>query len=146
LAIDKSGRWWRGDGPEDIEAYLRAFSKQSYAIAHYRPCKCSCSASEFMLERDSAEQARRKCPACGIVHYIADAEEFWEEGPPESWTCVECKTNLCNAGVGFAGYADDPTGIRWIYVGVRCAKCGVLGCFADWKVALGDALDLLDKA
>jgi len=82
-----------------------------------------------------------------MLHYIADSEEYWEEeGQPERWKCVECKIERCNVGVGYAGYEDDPTGIKWIYVGVRCAKCGVLGCYADWKVALSEALGLLDKA
>jgi hypothetical protein len=53
---------------------------------------------------------------------------------------------VCNVGVGFASYDDDPAGIKWIYTAERCATCGILGAFADWKVALSDALWLLEKA
>jgi hypothetical protein len=107
VAIDTSGRWWRGSQREDIEAYLAAYTAESYGMKYYRACICACGSTEFS---------------------------------------VECKSLRCNAGVGYAGYDDDPTGIKWIYVGVRCAQCGVLGCFAEWKVALSDALNLLDKA
>ena len=142
VAIDTSGRWWRSDSFEDVEEYVKAFSRQSYPIAHYRPCRCSCGSREFLLERDADDQARRTCRECGTLHYIADSEECWEP-PVRKWKCVECKTTHCNVGVGFAGYENAATGIKWIYVGVRCPKCG---CFADWKVALSDALNLLDKA
>jgi hypothetical protein len=36
--------------------------------------------------------------------------------------------------------------VHWLYVGCRCAKCGVLGCMVDWKVAYEPSLQLLDQA
>jgi hypothetical protein len=146
VAIDTSGRWWRGSQGEDIEAYLAAYTAESYGMKHYRACICACGSTEFSVERDAADQARRKCAGCGTLHYIADAEEDWEPGLAKRYKCIECKSPRCNVGVGYAGYDDDATGIKWIYVGVRCAQCGILGCFAEWKVALSDALDLLNKA
>jgi len=89
--------------------------------------------------------ARRTCARCE-AHHIADSEEYWERGRPRKWRCIECRSTVCNIGVGFAGYDDDPTGIKWIYVGERCITCGILGSFADWRVALSDALGLLAKA
>jgi hypothetical protein len=145
VAIDTSGKWWRGDSPTDIEEYLRAYTSDTYPIVHYRACVCSCGSVEFGMEKDSADQARRNCARCGARHYIADAEEYWEPGRPKKWKCIECRGTVCNIGVGFAGYDDDPTGIKWLYTGERCIACGILGSFADWKVALSNALRLLEK-
>ena len=60
--------------------------------------------------------------------------------------CVECASDGCNVGVGFSQYPDSSTAIKWIYIGVRCANCGVLGCFAGWKVGQDNVAHLFDKA
>ena len=146
MAIDRSGKWWRGGSSADIEEYLRAYTSDGYSIVYYRACVCLCGSVDFTLEKDSSDQARRNCAQCEARHYIADAEEYWEPGRPKKWKCIECRGTVCNVGVGFAGYDDDPTGIKWIYTGERCTTCGILGSFADWKVALSDALGLLEKA
>jgi hypothetical protein len=146
MAIDRSSKWWRGGAALDIEEYLRAYTSDGYPIAYYRPCVCPCGSVDFTLEKDSSNQARRKCAQCDARHYIADTEEHWEPGRPKKWKCIECRSTVCNVGVGFASYDDDPTGIKWTYTGERCSTCGILGSFADWKVALSDSLRLLEKA
>jgi hypothetical protein len=80
------------------------------------------------------------------MDHFSDWRLSWEPGRPKKWKCIECRGIVCNVGVGFAGYDDDPTGIKWIYTGEGCSTCGNLGSFADWKVALSDALGLLEKA
>jgi hypothetical protein len=60
VAIDTSGKWWRGDSPTDIEDYLRAYTSDTYAVVHYRACVCSCGSVEFRMETDSADQGRVK--------------------------------------------------------------------------------------
>ena len=102
---------------------------------------------EFTLEGDDDEGvARRTCASCAQEHYICDSGEYWEEANTEKWFCIECHSQRANVGVGFSIYEDDPTGIKWIYVGDRCVQCGVLGCFVGWKVAQSDALRLLEQA
>jgi hypothetical protein len=146
VAIDTSGHWWVGSAPEDVEPYLRAWTASSYPIRDFRLSRCGCGGVAFRLERDCSDMARRTCATCDAEAYICDSERYWEP-PTTAWKCVDgCPGNICNVGVGYAGYDDDPSGIHWIYVGERCAECGVMGCFADWKVAIGDALYLLDKA
>ncbi len=46
-----------------------------------------------------------------------------------------------------SGFQSIPTGggIRWLYVGTRCTACGVLGCFAGWKVGTSDSMNLLES-
>jgi len=146
VAIDKTGKWWVGDRPEDVDEYLREYTSDSYPIKEFRLAKCPCGSVEFGLQADRDEGvARRSCSACKKAHFICDSEEFWDDAGPKTWTCVECGSKRANVGVGFSMYDDDPTGVRWVYVGERCAQCGVLGCFADWKVALSNALHLLEK-
>jgi len=146
VAIDTSRKWWVGSTPNDLEEYLHAYSQDSYPTGHFRLAICACGALEFYLEVDDNEGvARRTCSECGAAHFVCDSGEYWEDAEPKRFRCIECKGDICNVGVGFAGYEDDPTGIKWLYVGERCARCGTLGCMADWKVGMTNALDLLGK-
>jgi hypothetical protein len=146
MAIDKSGKWWIGSTPEDIAEYLQAYSEESYRMHEFRLARCECGSVEFHLDAsDNDGVARRTCAHCSKVHFICDSEEFWEEAEPEHWNCTECESEIANVGIGFSLY-EDRQDIHWIYVGERCSSCGVLGCFAGWKVGYGPSLHLLDKA
>jgi hypothetical protein len=145
MAIDKSGQWWVGSDADDLKEYLEAYSSNSYPIDHFRLGCCKCGCFDFKLhasDRDGV--ALRTCVKCGQAHLICDSQEFWEEAHPEQWCCTECESEICNVGVGFSLY-EDHQDIRWLYVGVRCAQCGVLGCFAGWKVGYGPSLQLMDQ-
>jgi hypothetical protein len=146
MAIDTSGKWWRGGHPEDIGDYLKAYSSDGYKVRQFRLAKCDCGSLEFELEADRDEEvARRTCISCRKTHPICGSADYWDDAEPKAWKCVECGSRHANVGVGFALYDDDPSGVHWLYVGERCAKCGVLGCIVDWKVALSDAMHLLDE-
>ena len=146
VAIDTSGAWWVGSSPGDIEEYLRAYSANGYPTTLFRLAVCGCGSETFRLEADDDEGvARRTCVKCGEAHFICDSGEYWGDATPETFTCVECEDTNCNVGVAFALYDDSPSAIKWLYVGERCAGCGVLGCMAGWKVGLDDALHLLDQ-
>jgi hypothetical protein len=147
MPIDTSGKWWVGSEAQDLAAYLEAYSSDNCKATAFRLSKCTCGSIEFHLDADDTEGvARRTCVNCGSECYICESEEFWAEAQPERWGCIECGSARANVGVGFAMYDDDPTGVKWVYVGERCTGCGVLGCFAGWKVAESDALRLLEKA
>ena len=49
-------------------------------------------------------------------------------GGAEAWNAIPgargCTPQSC-------AYDDDPTAVRWLYVGERCTRCGVLGCFLN---------------
>ncbi len=133
VAIDTSGKWWIGSSPQDIEEYLRAYSGDSYLATVFHLARCQCGSEVFSLEADDDEGvARHTCVTCSSAHYICDSGEYWKEACPERFKCVECHGTSCNVGVGFALYEDSPSAIRWLYVGERCANCGVLGCMAGW--------------
>ena len=86
---------------------------------------------------------RRTCSQCQEQRFICDSEENWP-GRPKKYKCVECKSEQANIGIAFSLY-DDKSAIRWIYVGVRCQKCGCLGSVADWKVGYEPSLSLLNQ-
>jgi len=146
MTIDTSGKWWVGSEPQDVRDFLEAYAEDGYSINDFRLAKCTCGSISFKLEADDNEGvARRTCATCGESHFICDSEKFWSDAQPELWECVECGCEHANVGIGFSLYDEDPTGIRWLYVGERCSQCGVLGCFADWKIAMSDVLHLMDK-
>lgn len=78
-------------------------------------------------------------------HYVCDSHEFWDDESPEMWQCIECQSTSCNVGIGFALY-EDKQDIRWVYIGYRCVRCRVLGCFAGWKVGYSPSMQLLGNA
>lgn len=145
MGIDSSGKWWKGTEPSDVRGFLEAYATDEHAVHDFRLARCTCGSDAFHLEADEDEGvARRKCASCGVPHFIGDSEEFWDDAEPASWKCVECSSESTNVGVGFSFY-QGAKGIHWLYVGVRCASCGILGCFAEWKVGHDD-LSLLERA
>jgi hypothetical protein len=147
VSIDTTGKWWIGTEPADVRGFLEAYAPEGYEVHQFRLSTCRCGSVEFHLDADDNEgTAKRVCVECGAQHFICDSERYWEEAQAVHWRCVECASETCNVGVGFSQYPDSTTAIKWIYVGVRCAKCGILGCFAGWKIAQDDVAHLFDQA
>jgi hypothetical protein len=152
VAIDDSGDWWVGSEPGDIEPYLRAYteSEGGYPISVFRGIRCGCGSDRFHLER-AGSIARRECAACGSRSFTCRVAEDWEEAAEEegseSYACARCGGDQADVGVGFAAYeAPELDAVKWFYVGVRCANCGVLGCFSDGKVGRSPATDAYQQA
>ncbi len=146
MSVDTSGKWWVDSDPSDIAEFLEAYSSDSgYKTEVFRLSRCKCGSVQFLLEADDNEgTARRSCVKCKAEHFICDSGEYWEDSEPEKWRCVECKSIHTNVGVGFSLYPEDKE-VKWLYVGCRCAKCGVLGCFAGWKVAYVPSRHLFEQ-
>ena len=144
MSIDKSAKWWVGTGSEDIKEYLEAFSADSYKASEFRLANCDCGSNTFRLFADDHEGcAKRICESCGKEHFICDSGEYWASAAPEEWKCIECGSTKANIGVGFSLYEDGE--IRWLYVGERCATCGILGVFTGWKIAYSPSKQLFDQ-
>jgi ferredoxin-like protein FixX len=145
MSIDTTGKWWVGTNPTDIREYLIAYTQDAYSVSEFRLAKCSCGSDVFSLEADDDEGvAKRTCVACGAEHFICDSEEYWGDAQPEEFKCIECGSKRANVGVGFSLHGGDE--VRWLYVGERCAGCGVLGCFAGWKIAYSPSKHLMERA
>lgn len=145
MTVDTSGKWWVGTGPDDIREFLEAYTEDEHPSEEFRVAKCQCGSIDFELEADDEEgAARRVCAKCGAAHFICDSEPYWEEAQPRKWECVECASSETNIGVGFSLF-NDKQAINRIYIGVRCARCGILGYFSGWKINYERSLDLMEK-
>jgi hypothetical protein len=149
VAIDRSSKWWRGSDAADVHEYLKLYKAEGYPLHETRLCKCVCGSIEFGLKADrNGGCAERTCAACEAKHLICDSAEYWEDAEPQNWQCTECGWQICNLGVGFSLYDEEggaARDVRWISVGERCANCGILGCYVDWKVGYGPSHHLLDQ-
>ena len=145
MTIETSGKWWVGSEPSDIGEYLTAYGADNAPVSAFRLSRCVCSSFTFRLDADDNQGcAKRTCTDCSREHLICDSAEYWDESSPEHWRCIECGSEQANVGVAFSLYEDGE--VRWLYVGERCANCGVLSCFAGWKVAYSPSAQLLSQA
>jgi hypothetical protein len=153
MAIDSSGEWWTGSEPADIRDFLAAYTRLdgAYPSSMYRSIRCPCGSDRFRLER-ARSIVRRTCPACRASSFTCRDSDHWDEAVAgdvaEPYACVECSSPEANIMIGFALYDEAPEidAVKWFYVGIRCAGCGVLGCFGDGKVGRGPAADVYDSA
>lgn len=145
MAIDDSGEWWKGSLPQDMDEYIRLLSQDHYQADDFRLSSCDCGSLEFKFDFDKDEGcAKRTCLICESEHFICDSEEFMEDAEFQTWSCVECNSTSTNIGVGYAFRSSDD--IRWLYIVGRCTSCGVLGCYADWKIDYSPSRHLLEQA
>jgi hypothetical protein len=138
MTVDTSGKWWTGTDPDDVREFLVAYSEDAYVVDEFGLARCACGSIDFHLWADDDEgAAKRRCARCASEQFVCDSAEYWSDAKPEQWRCIECDGDVTNVGVGFSLYADSRD-VRWLYVGVRCTSCGILGCFAGWKVGYVD--------
>lgn len=141
MAIDKSHEYWIGTTPDDLKEYLLAYttSDGTYQPEFFKQIQCHCGSDMFYLEK-ACEISKRFCSKCNDVTFICSSSDQWEEAESEEdverFSCVECDSEEANIVIGFAFYDElqEFAAVKWLYVGVRCAKCGILGCFNDCKV------------
>ena len=144
MTIDKSGQWWKGTEFADVAEYLRDQTADGYPADEVVQSVCTCGHTVFRLEVDEDEGcARRTCAACRKQAFICDSEEFWDEAEPMKLACP-CRGRLFEVGVAFSKREDGD--VRWITIGRRCVKCGVLGSPVDWKIDYGPTDHLLSQA
>ena len=145
MATDRTGGDWKGTDPAELQEFLAAYSADEYPIGDYRPSTCACGAIVFTVAADDDEGvARRTCVDCGRGHFICESEEYWADADHQEIGCP-CGAITFNVGVGYS-FVDERDGIKWVWVGVRCVRCGTLGCAANWKIDYLPSEQLLDLA
>ena len=144
MAIDRSGQWWIGDAPSDLDEYVIAFSAESYPAKKVVHARCaSCGSDGFAVALDDEEGcAVRTCVSCGEAKAVLDSAEYLDDATLEGAECP-CGGSTFNTAVGFAFY-EDSKDVRWVYLALRCTVDGVLGCYADWKIDYSPSEHLLD--
>jgi hypothetical protein len=143
MAIDKSGKFWTGAGASDIDEYLGALTASNApATDRYVHAACVCGSAAFGLAVDNDEGcAQRTCTRCKTKHLICDSADSVADAELEPVTCP-CGGKEFQICVGFA-HRDDRS-IKWVYIGHRCTRCGVLASSVDWKVDYAPAEHLYD--
>lgn len=115
------------------------------AIDEFRAARCKCGSDSFFFQYNpDGGAAERLCPECETTHLICDSEQYWEPDDACEWDCRECRGGRCNLGVGFA-LSKDRTFVRWLYIGQRCVRCGLLDFCVSWKIMYGPSLHLLEQ-
>jgi hypothetical protein len=131
MSINRRGKWWKGTEFADVAEYLRELQPGGYAVDEVRQSVCACGGRQFRILVDREDElAKRICVECAAEQFIADSGDFWAEADPEPVRC-SCRKNIFEIGVGFAFGGRD--WVRWMSVGLRCTKCGILGSPFDWK-------------
>src|SRR5262249_2010842 len=108
MAIDTSGKWWKGSSADDLAEYLRNLTRDSYPIDEFRLARCCCGEIRFNLEVEPDEGiAKRTCVQCRREHLIADSADNYEPDQHlERFECIDCKSSVANVGVGYSLYQD----------------------------------------
>ena len=77
MPIDKSGKWWRGSDPSDIDEYIAAYSAQSYPASRIVHAACNRdSGAVFRVRIDDTEgYVERTCVGCDTTVVMLDSAE-----------------------------------------------------------------------
>ena len=135
MAIDTTGRWWKGTDFDDVVEYIKIITKTGYPAEKVLQSVCLCGNTTFRLEADQIEGcARRTCTKCNRKTFIGDSADYWEEATPEQ-VASPCGHSVFELGVGFS--LRNNGDIKWITVGQRCIQCGVLVSAVDWEINYG---------
>ena len=142
MTIDTSGRWWRGENASDLAEYLQLAKPGGYRVDRVLAVVCGdCAGTTFKLRADGDEGGvERTCAGCTKSVLMLDTGDLWDDMDPTTIECP-CGSDLFEVSVGFSIRAGEE--IRWVSVGQRCAKDGVLGYCADWKINYGPTKHLL---
>ena len=144
MVIDRSGTWWTGDSAADLDDYLREFTADGYPVERVVHARCErCQGTVFLVGLDEEEgAAERCCTGCDTVVALLDSADHLADADVEDAACP-CGGEEFNVAVGFAFHDDGD--VRWVYLGLRCAADGVLGCYADWKIDYSPSADLVNR-
>ena len=132
MALRKRGMWRYGDRQADIRAEITRYSKKvGYLAEHFVDATCSCGGKVFgLLLDDNAGVASRVCVACDAEsHPIGDSVEYMVEAEEEEAACP-CGEETFEITVGVSLY-EGSEDVRWLYLGCRCPKCGLLRSYAQ---------------
>jgi hypothetical protein len=144
MAIDTSGKWWKGANFADLAEYVRLLTADGYPAERVIQSICACGNPTFHLLADQdAGCAQRICTACRQVVFIGDSAEYWADAEPKEVSCP-CKQRVFEIGVGFSFREQGE--VKWITVGQRCSKCGILASYVDWKIDYSPSTHLLSMA
>ena len=133
MATRTDGEHRYGSNHADLRDEVRAFSEaRGYPAQHFADAACRCGARRFRLSLDGVEGvAVRTCSSCGAIHPIGDSDEYMHDAELAECACP-CGGEEFEIAVGVSLY-EDSEDIRWLYLGGRCTRCGMIAVYGDWK-------------
>jgi len=145
VTITKRRGSWFGSDAADLDEYLRAFVAGGYAVQQVVHAKCAaCGESGFsILLDDEAGVAIRRCSRCAASHVMLAGARFLDEADLGEAACPGGHEQF-DVAVGFALFEDGE--IRWVSVGLRCQRDGLLGVYVDWKIDYSPSKQLLAQS
>ena len=145
MVLKKKGEYLYGENHEDLRQEISRYSKQNgYEAEHFGDSQCSCKGTRFSLLLDDNEGAAvRICVSCKEEHPIGDSDEYLEDADLEECACP-CGNENFEISVGVSLYRGSED-VRWLYLGCRCAKCGLSAVYGDWKNEYDNYANLLSR-
>lgn len=133
MTLRKKKKQYYGDNHADIAEHLREYTADSYRAEHFANAVCKkCKAKAFMVQiDDNAGVCVRTCASCKKAHPVGDSAEYMDEAELDECQCP-CGSEVFEITVGVSLYAESED-VRWIYIGLRCTDCGLIGNYGDWK-------------
>jgi hypothetical protein len=144
VVIDSSGTWWRGTEAGDLDGYLVDYRAGGYAVARVVHASCSeCGGSTFdVVVDDEQGYAERSCASCAARVAMLDSVDVQEEADAGDAACP-CGNETFEVAVGFAVRTGGH--VRWVSIGARCVRDGVMGVYSDWKIDYSPTAHLFDQ-
>lgn len=150
MTLKKRGKYWYGDDHGDLQSELARYSRSNgYPIDDFVDVRCECGSDLFLLFTDELQGvAKRQCCRCHVEHFMGDSADYVDESEVTPHECV-CKQEQLQITAGLHRYRNPDNSlsndVRWLYLGCRCASCGLVGCYADWKNEYQGYRELLAK-
>lgn len=145
MTLRKKRKQWYGDDHADIVAFLRERSANNYLATKFANARCAqCEADEHAIQLDDgAGVVVRTCRVCKTSHPVGDSAEFLDEAELDDCQCP-CGNEMFQLTIGVALY-EGSEDVKWLYVGLRCTECGLIGNYGDWKNEFNDYKKLLAR-
>jgi hypothetical protein len=143
LALKQRGQYWYGSNGDDVWAYFQWWTRQDPAT-HHRQAICACGSAVFRVDHENDDDGpARTCLACSRHHVMLRANQVFDWDDAEPYECL-CEGHEFEVYGITVPYSDDPDSADWFYLGMRCVKCGCLGCYKELHVRASDYREELD--
>jgi len=132
VAIDRSGKWWKGSDEADALEYLAALEPGGYPVDEVLPQSCECGGTSFHVYRNQDDElGYLVCCGCRSKTFVSDSDEH-DEGHEYELTKCPCRSTRARVFLGVHSITD-PSVANWLSLGVICAACGILRMPLDWE-------------
>lgn len=112
---------------------IREYEAGGYPVDAVVPAMCVCGGDRFaVLYEDTVGVAARVCVACGEEVGMLDSDDHVDDVDEVEPAVCRCGGEEFRVAVGFA--LDSAGEVRWVSVGLECARDAVAGVYVDWKI------------